>query len=49
MNCDDCVYTDIADWEQDGDKAIPILWCERFEKLCKDIKECPFKAGSGET
>jgi len=46
MNCDDCVYTDIADWEQDArtGKATPIYWCERYKKLCSEIAKCKYKA-----
>ena len=42
MRCEDCIDTDIADWEIDENtgKAIPVLWCERYKKFCKDISEC---------
>lgn len=45
MNCDDCIYTDIADWVQDGDtqKAKPVYWCERYNKFCDDVAECKYK------
>lgn len=41
-NCEDCIDTDIADWEinENTGKATPILWCERYKKLCSDISEC---------
>lgn len=31
MNCNDCLYTDIADWEKDRNKERlkPVLWCEK--------------------
>ena len=40
--CEDCVYTDIAYWEQDikPGKATPVYWCERRKELCADINEC---------
>lgn len=42
--CENCVYTDIADWEEDKEtgKATPILWCERQEEYCDDICYCEF-------
>ncbi len=45
MNCEDCIDSDIADWEQDAKtgKAKAIYWCERHEKLCSDIQECQFE------
>ena len=45
MNCEDCVYSDIADWEQNGKtgKAKAIYWCERHKKLCNNIQECQFE------
>lgn len=48
MNCEDCNYTDIADWEQDETtgKAKPVYWCERYKKLCSSISECRYKAES---
>lgn len=48
MNCEDCDYTDIADWEQDKitGKARPVYWCERYEKLCSSISECRYKTES---
>jgi hypothetical protein len=43
MTCDDCWYSEIADWKQDKTgKAIPIYWCERHKKMCKEVKECSF-------
>lgn len=46
MNCEDCEYTDIADWEQDKTigKARPVYWCERYKKMCSSISECQYKA-----
>jgi hypothetical protein len=48
MNCEDCDYTDIADWKQDEKtgKAKAVYWCERYEKLCSNISECKYKAES---
>jgi hypothetical protein len=48
MNCEDCNYIDIADWEQDETtgKAKPVYWCERFKKLCSSIRECQCKGES---
>ena len=48
MNCDDCVYTDIAEWVQDGDtqKLKPVYWCEKNNKLCTDVNDCRYKAES---
>jgi len=48
MNCEDCDYTDIADWKQDEKtgKAKAVYWCERYEKLCSNISECKHKAES---
>ena len=51
MNCEDCDYSDIADWEQDKTtgKANPVYWCERYKKMCSSINECQYMAeGSGE-
>lgn len=44
MNCDDCIYIDIADWEQNAitGKATPVLWCEKYEKYCLDITDCKY-------
>jgi hypothetical protein len=46
MNCEDCNYIDIADWEQDETtgKAKPVYWCERYKELCSSISECQYKA-----
>ena len=52
MNCEDCIDSDIADWEQDAKtgKAKAIYWCERYKKLCSDIHECQkYKPESEET
>ena len=40
--CENCDYSDIADWEQDEKtgKATSIYWCEKHKKFCTDIKEC---------
>ncbi len=48
MNCEDCDYTDIADWEQDKTtgKARPVYWCERYRKMCSSIGECQYKTES---
>lgn len=48
MNCEDCEYTDIADWEQDKrtGKATAILWCEKYREFCSDISECRYKTES---
>ena len=45
MNCEDCVYSDIAYWEQSEKigKAKAIYWCERHKELCDDIQECQFE------
>ncbi len=42
MNCENCIDTDIADWEINviTGKVTPVLWCERYKKLCSDINEC---------
>lgn len=48
MDCDYCVPTDIVVWERKGRKGTPVYWCERQNKFCKDIKECPFKPESEE-
>ena len=50
MNCDDCDYTDIADWKQDKTtgKATPVYWCKRYNKLCSDIIDCKYIAESEE-
>lgn len=51
MNCDDCLYTDIADWEKDGDteRVKPVLWCEKYELLCSNVTDCKYKAETEET
>ena len=49
--CEDCIETDIADWEVDSNigKAKAILWCERLRKFCEDVTECEyFDNGEGE-
>ena len=48
MKCEDCVYVDIADWEEIADtgKAEPVLWCEKYNKFCLDITDCKYKAES---
>ena len=40
--CDDCVLTEIADWEVDKKtgKARAILWCEKHKRMCEDIQDC---------
>lgn len=45
MNCDNCVYTEISDWEQDRytGKAKPVLWCERYEHFCLDVTDCEYE------
>ena len=45
--CENCAYTDIADWEQDKKtgKATPIYWCKRHKKVCADIRECQYING----
>ena len=42
MNCENCVYGDIADWEQGAKigQAKPIWWCEWYRCLCEDIQIC---------
>ena len=44
MNCDDCVYSDIADWDkiEDTGKVKPVLWCEKYRHLCSDITGCEY-------
>ena len=46
--CDDCVYTDIADWKEIADtgRVEPVLWCEKYRKLCSDVTDCKYKAES---
>lgn len=46
MNCEDCEYADIADWEQDKatGKVSPVYWCERYKEMCSSISECQYKA-----
>lgn len=45
MNCEDCIYSDIADWEQDEKtgKAKAVYWCKKHEKLCENIQDCQNK------
>ena len=45
--CENCDYSDIADWEQDKKtgKATPIYWCERHKEFCANIKECQHISG----
>lgn len=45
MNCDDCLYTDIVDWEQGGEtlKGTPAYWCERYKLFCSDVTDCKYK------
>ncbi len=47
-DCENCDYTDIADWEQDvrTGKATPVYWCERYKKLCSEIAKCKYKPES---
>lgn len=42
MNCEDCNYSIISDWEQDvkTGKAMAIYWCEKHKQFCEDIQEC---------
>lgn len=48
MNCDDCVYTDIAGWEEitDTGRVKSILWCEKYSNFCSDVVNCEYKAES---
>ena len=50
LTCDDCVYTDIADWEEitGTGKVKPVLWCEKYNNLCSDVTDCKYKAESEE-
>lgn len=45
MDCDDCVYTDIAGWEEitGTGRVKPVLWCEKYRNLCSDVTECEDK------
>jgi len=45
LKCEDCIYSDIVDWEQDKKtgKATPIWWCEKHNKLCEDLQDCELK------
>lgn len=45
MNCEDCDYADIADWEpgETTGKAKPVYWCEKYRKCCSSISECRYK------
>ena len=49
MNCNDCLYTDIADWEKDRNKERlkPVLWCEKYRLFCSDVNDCKYKVESG--
>ena len=40
--CDECIYTDIADWLDIEMQSIPILWCERKEEFCNNISDCNY-------
>ena len=42
MNCEDCIYGDIADWKQEpkSGQAKPIWWCLKHKRFCKDIQTC---------
>lgn len=46
MDCENCEYTDLFDWEQDErtGKATPVYWCEKHREFCSDISECRYKA-----
>jgi hypothetical protein len=49
MNCEDCDYAEIADWEQDEKtwwKAKAVYWCKKHKALCSSISECQYKAES---
>lgn len=48
MNCDDCLYTDIAEWEKDGDpeRIKPLIWCKKYDKFCSDVADCKYKTES---
>lgn len=48
MNCDNCLYTDIAEWEKDGDteRLKPIYWCEKYKLFCSDVVDCKYKVES---
>lgn len=51
MNCENCDYSEIFDWEPDEknmDKVNPIYWCERYRKTCSSISECRYKTESEE-
>ncbi len=50
MNCEDCDYRELADWDQDKTtgKASPEYWCERYKKTCSDIGECQYETESEE-
>ena len=41
-SCEDCVYADIAYWDQDTKtgKATPTYWCENHKQFCEDIQNC---------
>ncbi len=39
--CDDCLYSDLYDWDDNGDgTAKAILWCEKHKDMCNDISTC---------
>ena len=42
LRCEECLNSEISDWDYDavGEKAIPIYWCERKLNFCTDIVEC---------
>jgi len=48
--CDDCIYTDIADWEEIANtgKVKPILWCEKYRHFCSDITDCEYYKEDGD-
>ena len=45
MKCEDCDYSDIADWVEDKKtgKATPIYWCEKHKHDCDNIQNCELK------
>jgi len=51
MKCEDCDYSDIADWvvqDEKIGKATPIYWCEKHKHLCDDIQDCELKGKQNE-
>lgn len=40
MNCENCIYGDIADWEQEPKtgQAKPVWWCLKHKCFCEDIQ-----------